>query len=88
MVRVFVILRLGEKRGMDDAMNHSGNHIPFVQVSTSWNGREQGYAATSQIGRRRRAMFSITVGALLGLAIDVCFFDESLVTMLARLWAR
>jgi hypothetical protein len=33
-------------------------------------------------------MFSIAVGALLGLAIDICLFDESLVTMLARLFAN
>ena len=29
MVRVFAILRDAPKCGMDDAMNHSGNHIPI-----------------------------------------------------------
>lgn len=88
MDRVFAILRNASKCGMDVAMNHSENHVPFVQVSTSWNGRERAYAASTSVRSRRRAMFSIAVGALLGLAIDICLFDESLVTMLARLFAN
>ena len=87
MDRVFAILRNASKCGMDVAMNHSENHVPFVQVSTSWNGRERGYAAIHDAGRRRRALFSVAVGALLGLVIDACVFDESVFAMLARLFA-
>ncbi len=86
MVRMFAILRDAAECGMDGAMNQSGNHFPFVQVSTSWRERRNGYAA-QPAGSRRRVWLSILAGVLIGVAVDVSFFDESLFAMLARILA-
>jgi len=86
VARVFAILRNTSGCVMDGAMNRSENHVPFVQVSTSWNGRESGYAVRHSALGRRRALFSLAVGALLGLVIDACVFDESVLDILAKLF--
>ena len=83
MVRVLAILRNAPTCGMDDTMNHSGDHIPIVQASTSWRERCNGYWC-EPAGSRRRAWLMVLAGFLIGVAVDVCFFDESLFAMLAR----
>jgi hypothetical protein len=82
-VGVLAILRNSAKCGMDDTMNHSGNHIPIVQASTSWRERRDGYWG-QPAGSRRRAWLMVLAGFSIGVAVDVCFFDESLFAMLAR----
>ena len=83
VVRVFAILRDAAKCGMDGAMNHSGNHIPFVASVNVLADRRNGYSGDA-VGSRRRAWLMILAGVLIGAVIDVCFFDESLFAMLAR----
>lgn len=86
VVRLIVILHDATKCGMDDTMNHSGNHIPFVQVSTSWREYGNGYRS-ERVGSQRRAWLMILAGFSIGALVDVCFFDESLLAMLARSFA-
>ena len=83
VVRLFVILHDATKCGMDDTMNHSGNHIPIVQVSTFWREYGDGYRR-DRVRSRRRAWLMIMAGFSIGALVDVCVFDESLFTMLAR----
>ena len=86
VVRLFVILHDATKCGMDDTMNHSGNQIPFVQVSTFWRDCGNGYRS-DRVRSRRRAWLMILAGFSIGALVDICFFDESLFTMLARIFA-
>ena len=81
VVRLFGILHDATKCGMDDTMNHSGNQIPFVRVSTSWRDCGNGYRS-DRVRSRRRAWLMVSVGFLIGLAVDTCFFVVSLLAVL------
>ena len=65
-------------------MNRSRTHAPIVQVSTNSRGRPLGYLAYSETQRRRRELFLVALGALLGLVVDVWLLDEPLISILLQ----
>ena len=83
MVCVLKILRNATKCGMDDTMNHSGYHFPFAESSMPWRERCNGNWG-KPVASRRRTWLMVLAGVLIGAAVDVCFFEESLFAMLVR----
>lgn len=67
-------------------MNQSGNNFPFVQMSNSWQERQNGYSATPT-NSRRQACLMVFAGFVIAMVVDTIVSEESLVALIAKVLA-